>query len=235
MKITTSKLKNIIRSVLQEQETIGNFPPAREDRRGQTASEEEALDAGSAAGEWVTGAARDVTADILGLDYPPHRDAGLTPDEYDYARQYLVKSSGHPEWEFTPQEVRGAANTMRMRQRLGRQHGPPASPPGVVKDPLRKQQLAPDYDAFKRDLYEMINEEVDVFLEQDEQTQQEPWPDPGTPEWDARMETTPQWSDEYTDQMLRLRNQELGVAADEPYSGPFGSPTAGAEETVASR
>ena len=50
---------------------------------------------------------------------------------------------------------------IRMRQR---QHETGDPEPRVIKDPIRKQQLAPDYDAFKRDLYEMINKEIDKLL-----------------------------------------------------------------------
>ena len=171
MKITTSQLKYIIHSVLQEQfapPSMTRSIPRRTETEQRRANETPVDDplppthsAALGAAEQVAGTAMDVTADVRGQDYPPHRDAGLTPDEYDYARQYLVKASGRPEWEFTPQQVRGAANTIRMRQRQPETTGAAQS---IVKDPLRKQQMAPDYDAFKRDLYEIIDQEIDKLL-----------------------------------------------------------------------
>ena len=142
MKITASLLNNIIERVLQEQDLARDT------------------------GEWVVGTGRDVVSNIRGQDYPPHREVGLVPDEYDRALQYLKKQSGRPDWGFTPQEVRGAHNLMRMQMRAARR---PASTtvPGISdprKDPEYKRRQAPGYDAFKRDLYEIINEEVDKLL-----------------------------------------------------------------------
>ena len=90
-------------------------------------------------------------------------------------------------------------------------------------------------------LKQIIKEELKQILSESDPETAEPWPDPGTPEWDERMETVPQWGDEYTDQMNRLRNQELGVeAGEEPpqFCGPFGCPSddeEAEEENIVSR